>query len=183
MIVLDTAISGVYRVQTSVHEDERGIFFRGFCDQKLDAVLHGRRIRQINISTTKMVGAIRGLHFQYPPKAEMKMIRCLAGAVWDVAVDLRRGSETFLQWVGATLAPNDAQMLIIPEGCAHGFQVLQPGSQLLYLHTAPYAPENEGGIRPDDPRIAISWPLPVSDISERDRRHALLDLTFEGIDL
>lgn len=183
MIVSGTTINGLYRVQTTVHQDQRGIFYRGFCDHDLADQLQGRTIRQINLSSTKMIGTIRGLHFQAPPHAEMKIIRCVAGAVWDVAVDLRRRSETFLEWFGTVLEPTQAEMLIIPEGFAHGFQVLKPDSQLLYLHTASYYAESEDGIRYNDPRLNIGWPLPMTEISPRDQQHPLLKTDFEGIAL
>jgi dTDP-4-dehydrorhamnose 3,5-epimerase len=113
----------------------------------------------------------------------MKFVRCLRGRVWDVAVDLRAGSPTFLQWHAVELDPGTARMLVIPEGCAHGFQALEADSELLYLHTAAYAPEAEGGIRYDDPRLDIAWPKPASDLSERDRRHPLLTHDFAGLHL
>jgi len=180
MRLRETDIRGVWVVETDLREDKRGSFFRAFCDFELAEILDGRVIRQVNVSCTKSVGAIRGMHFQYPPEAEMKCVRCLAGAVWDVVVDLRKGSASFLKWFGVMLSADDANMIVIPEGCAHGFQVLEPASQLLYMHTAPYTPECEGGVRYDDPRIGIEWPLSVTDVSERDMGHPLLD-SFEGI--
>ena len=111
----------------------------------------------------------------------MKLVRCLKGRVWDVAVDLRGGSPTFLQWHAEELSPENARMMVIPEGCAHGFQVLESDSELLYLHTAIYAPESEGGVPYDDPCLSISWPLPVADLSERDRRHPPINPEFIGI--
>lgn len=180
MKVRDTSIRGVRLVATDRHEDARGSFYRAYCCRELCDVLEGRTIRQINVSRTTTTGSIRGLHFQYPPRAEMKFIRCLAGAVWDVAVDLRRGSDTFLRWEAFRLEAGEANMLVIPEGCAHGFQTLAADSQLLYLHTEDYAPACEGGLRYDDPRLGIAWPLPVGTVSERDRGYALSD-AFEGI--
>ena len=111
------------------------------------------------------------------------MIRCIKGRVWDVALDLRRGSPTFLQWHAQELSPEANSMIVIPEGFAHGFQTLEAGSELLYLHTARYAPENEGGLRYDDPSIGIIWPLPVTEVSQRDRNHLLLDSQFEGFNV
>jgi dTDP-4-dehydrorhamnose 3,5-epimerase len=111
----------------------------------------------------------------------MKLVRCLRGRVWDVAVDLRAGSPTFLQWHAQELAQDDAQMLVIPEGFAHGFQALEPGSELLYLHTAFYHQPSEGGLRHDDPRLAIAWPLPPQDLSRRDLAHPLLSAHFTGV--
>ena len=109
------------------------------------------------------------------------MVRCVAGHVLDVAVDLRAGSPTFLQWHAQELTPDNAKMLVIPEGCAHGFQALTAESELLYLHTSYYAPEAEGGFRFDDSRLAIAWPLPVTELSERDQRLSALPPDFRGI--
>lgn len=181
MKVVATPIEGVSIVETAPFCDDRGMFYRAFCSHELAAVIGKRLIEQVNISRTRAVGALRGIHYQKPPHAEMKLIRCLRGRVWDVAVDLRHGSPTFLQWFGIELTPRNALMLVIPEGCAHGFQVLEEESELLYLHTAHYAPESEGGVRYDDPSLAISWPLPVTDISQRDMNHPLITPDFDGI--
>ena len=156
---------------------------RLFCASDLQPLVGHRQIAQINLSITSHVGAVRGLHFQHPPHAEMKMIRCLRGRAWDVAVDLRTGSPSFLNWHAHELAPDDATMLVIPEGFAHGFQALEPETELLYLHTAVYRPQAEDGLRHDDPRLAIGWPLPPTDLSPRDLAHPLLTADFTGITL
>ncbi len=161
--------------------DHRGAFLRCFCLPSLHSTFNERSIVQINHSRTEAVGAIRGLHFQFPPFAEMKLVRCLKGKVWDVAVDLRYRSPTFLEWHAEELSPDNNRMMVIPEGFAHGFQVLEPSSELLYLHTAVYTAGSEGGVRYDDPSIQIAWPLPVVDISQRDQNHPLLNGQFEGI--
>ena len=114
------------------------------------------------------MGTIRGLHLQGPPHSEAKLVRCLKGKVWDVAVDLRRDSATNGHWQAVELTPERCNALFIPEGCAHGFQVLQPGSELLYLHSGAWVPEMETGVRWDDPQLAIAWPLSPSEISDRD---------------
>lgn len=176
-----TAIDGVMVVENTASQDTRGAFRRLYCEHELQAAVGGRRIVQINHSRTTAVGAVRGMHFQRPPAAEMKLVRCLRGRVWDVALDLRAGSATFLQWHAEELSADNARMLIVPEGCAHGFQVLERDSELLYLHTAFYATQSEGGVRWDDPRTGIDWPLAVTDLSERDRSHPLLESTFAGI--
>ena len=178
-----TAIPGVTIVETKSFEDTRGWFYRAFCRQELCSILGERQIVQINISRTEKEGAIRGLHFQYPPYAEMKLIRCLRGAVWDVAIDLRKGSPTFLRWHAEKLSSSNFYMIVIPEGCAHGFQVLEPGSELLYLHTAPYQPQAEGAIRYNDPKVGIAWPLSPVNVSERDASHPLTKSDFEGVTL
>lgn len=136
---------------------------------------------QINHSRTSTIGAVRGLHYQRPPNAEMKLVRCLKGRVWDVAVDIRSNSPTFLRWHAEELTPNNARMIVIPEGFAHGFQVLEPESELLYLHTAFYTAASEGGLRHDDPLLAIHWPLVVTDLSLRDITHPIINSSFDGI--
>ncbi len=169
------------RVETKYFTDARGVFGRLYCTAELTSIIGSRQIVQINHSSTAAVGAIRGMHFQHPPHAEMKLIRCLKGRIWDVAVDLRAGSPTFLRWHAEELTPNNACMMVIPEGCAHGFQVLEADSELFYLHTSSYNPASEGGLRHDDPRLGIDWPLPPVDISYRDLSHPLLNQDFPGI--
>jgi len=181
MTVRSTPLSEVVVVGTAVHTDDRGAFARLFCRDVLGGVIGPRQIVQINYSRTVSVGAVRGLHYQQAPHAEMKLVRCLRGRVWDVVVDLRAGSPTKGQWHAEELSAGNARMLVIPEGCAHGFQVLEAGSELLYLHTAFYVPASEGGVRPTDPAIAIDWPLPVGELSDRDRAHPLLTADFPGL--
>ena len=176
-----TAIAGVMSVETDHFEDARGRFARLYRESDLSDILGGRRVVQINHSRTEAAGTVRGLHFQMPPHSEMKFIRCLKGAVWDVAVDLREGSPTCLQWHAQELSADNGRMLVIPEGCAHGFQVLEPGSELLYLHTAAYCPEAEGAIHCQDPALRISWPLPVTGLSARDASHPPITSAFKGI--
>jgi dTDP-4-dehydrorhamnose 3,5-epimerase len=178
-----TGIAGAVVVTSTRRGDQRGSFARWFCEDELAAVLDGSRIVQANNSITGEVGSIRGMHFQYAPHAEKKLIRCLAGRVFDVVLDLRAGSPTFLQWGAVELAAGDDRALLIPEGCAHGFQALEAGASLLYLHTAAYAPQAEGGVRHDDPRAAIAWPLPPCNLSPRDLEHPPLDADFNGISL
>jgi dTDP-4-dehydrorhamnose 3,5-epimerase len=181
MRVTATPIAGVHVVDTQRLRDDRGAFARLFCEQELADVLGARRIVQINHSRTKRPGAVRGLHYQHPPHAEMKLVRCLKGRVWDVAVDLRRGSPTFLHWHAEELSAGNDRLLVVPEGCAHGFQVLDADSELLYLHTAPYAPAAEGGLHCQDPRLKIEWPRPVTDLSARDLAHPALTPDFQGL--
>lgn len=171
-------------VETDVRIDARGSFTRFFCDDELGGAIGDRRVEQVNHSRTLRRGAIRGLHFQNRPFAEMKFIRCLRGAVWDVAVDLREGSPTFLQWHAIELAAENARMLVVPEGCAHGFQTLVRECELLYLNTSRYSPEGEAGVAWNDPRIGIEWPLPLPDhggLSERDGTLPRLSEAFAGL--
>lgn len=181
MRVKATSIAGVTIVETLSHFDHRGSFSRFFCHDALGEIIGARQVLQINHSCTKVVGAVRGLHFQRPPHAEMKLVRCLRGKVWDIAVDLRAGSSTFLQWHAEELTPENGRMIVIPEGCAHGFQVLEGNSELLYLHTAFFTPDAEGGIRPTDSSVAVAWRLPIQDLSNRDREHPLISEDFQGL--
>jgi dTDP-4-dehydrorhamnose 3,5-epimerase len=183
MQVHPSRLGGVHLVGTKRFSDERGSFARLFCNPSLREVLGARTIVQINHSHTKRTGAIRGLHFQRAPQAEMKLVRCLRGRVWDVAVDLRRGSDTFLQWTAVELSAENGDMIVIPEGFAHGFQALTEDCELLYLHTAAYTPSVEGGIRYDEPRIAVAWPAPPTELSARDSGFAYLTDKFQGMDL
>jgi len=179
--ITQTALPGVAVVETTPYTDERGAFACLYDGRELASVIGARRIVQINHSRTAAVGAVRGMHFQYPPHAEMKLVRCLRGRVWDVAVDLRAGSPSFLRWHAEELAPDNARMMVVPEGCAHGFQVLEPDSELLYLHTARHVPAAEGGVSCDDRRLGIRWPLPVAGLSRRDRGFPPIALNFSGI--
>lgn len=162
--------------------DHRGQFSRIFCKSELSKILgHDKEIVQINHSINKKKGALRGMHFQYPPKAEVKIVSCINGAVFDVMIDLRKNSKTFLNWHGEILTKENQKMMFIPEGFAHGFQVLEQKSELLYFHTEFYSPDHEGSIRYNDPAINISWPLDISEISEKDKKHSFLDDKFSGI--
>jgi dTDP-4-dehydrorhamnose 3,5-epimerase len=138
-------------------------------------------IFQINHTLTRKQGAVRGLHFQHPPHAETKLVSCLKGEIWDVAVDIRSGSPTFLQWHGEILSEANRKSMLIPEGYAHGFQALTEECELIYLHTAAYHPEAEGALNVADPRISISWTLPIDDLSERDRSHLFIGQEYQGI--
>jgi dTDP-4-dehydrorhamnose 3,5-epimerase len=176
-----TPLSGLKRLIRTVSRDERGAFERLFCQEELAACFGDKQVSQINLSSTVEVGAVRGLHFQYHPFAETKLITCTRGEIFDVAVDIRRSSSTFLRWFGIKLSAKENSSLLIPEGFAHGFQVLQPDSQVLYLHSAPYAAGNQGLINALDPMIDISWPLEITLRSERDKAQPPLDESFEGV--
>lgn len=183
MNFLETKLKDVYIANTKFFSDNRGAFARLFCKQELAPILGRREIVQVNFSLTESCGAIRGMHFQNPPYSEMKMVRCIKGRVWDVVVDLRTGSSTFLEWHAEELSSDNAKMIVIPEGCAHGFQALDTCTELLYLHTNYYTPDAEGGLAYDDPLLNISWPLPVTDVSVRDRGHSQLTNYFTGINV
>ncbi len=181
MKLIDAPLAGVWTVQTAPRGDTRGRLTRLFCIEAFATVRPGLRFVQVNHSVTALRGTVRGLHFQRAPQADAKLIRCLRGSVFDVAVDLRPGSSTFGQWHGVELTEHNEYEVFIPEGCAHGFQTLSDDAQLLYQHTAAYAPDCEAGLRHDDPALAIAWPLPVTLVSDRDRSHPTLrELASEG---
>jgi dTDP-4-dehydrorhamnose 3,5-epimerase len=162
-------------------EDARGSLQRLYCSDVLSGLGVNKPIVQINLTKTVRRGAIRGMHFQHPPHAETKIVTCLRGRVFDVAVDLRRNSPSFLQWYGEELSPERSNSLVIPEGFAHGFQALSDDCEMLYFHTAAYCAVAEAGVRPTDPALAIAWPLSISEISDRDANHSLLSSDYAGI--
>ena len=167
--VAETSIPGVQLSHGVRRGDERGFLERLFCENALAELLGDRRIVQVNHTRTVGSGTVRGLHFQLPPAAEMKFVHCLSGRIFDVAVDLRADSPTLHRWHGETLDGDEPTTLIIPEGIAHGFQLLSERCDLLYFHTAAYDPELERGVDALDPALAIEWPLPVERRSQRDQ--------------
>ncbi|MBK1621333.1 dTDP-4-dehydrorhamnose 3,5-epimerase [Lamprobacter modestohalophilus] len=177
-----TAIQGLSLIQHHPLGDERGYLERLFCTQELQAIIGQRAILQINHTFTAKASTLRGLHFQHPPHAEMKLVSCLRGEVFDIAVDLRQGSPTFLHWHAEHLSAYNHRTLAIPEGFAHGFQTLTADCELLYLHTAAYQPDAEDGLNALDPTLAIHWPLPISERSARDQAHAPITAAFIGLD-
>lgn len=181
MKFIKTKLKDLYIIEPEPFEDDRGRFYRILCKNELKEIGHTKEIVQINHSLTTQKGVIRGMHFQYPPKAEIKLVKCINGKVFDVAIDLRKNSPTFLQWHGEIISAKNLKIMYIPEGFAHGFQTFEENSELLYFHTEFYSSEHEGGVRYDDPLIDIEWPLEVSDLSERDKNHKLLNENFEGI--
>jgi dTDP-4-dehydrorhamnose 3,5-epimerase len=183
MVITETKIADAWIAESVVIGDHRGAFSRLFCADELKEVLGSQRIVQINHSLSRNAGTVRGMHYQIPPHAEMKIVRCLRGRVFDVAVDLRQGSKTFLDWVAVELSPENRRAFVIPAGCAHGFQTLEEDTELLYLHTAFYAPEAESGVRFDDPKLNIRWPLAPVEMSVRDQHHPLLAEDFKGVSL
>jgi dTDP-4-dehydrorhamnose 3,5-epimerase len=179
--ITKTPLTGLLELQRQKLADSRGFLSRLFCAEELAAFGWNKPIAQINHTATIRKGTIRGMHFQHLPHCEIKLVSCLRGEVWDVAVDLRPGSPTFLHWHGACLSAENGLALLIPVGCAHGFQTLSDDVELLYCHSAAYAAGSEGGLNPRDPKLAIDWPLPVTEISERDQSHPLIPLGFKGV--
>lgn len=176
-------IKGVLEVLSPRFSDERGSFSRWFCTNQLGNYIENLPFLQINHSENFFKGTVRGLHYQLGPQREYKIVRCIRGRVLDVVVDLRTISESFLQCTSVELCAAKNNALIIPPGCAHGFQVLEHDSQLLYLHTAEYMPEYEGGVHPNDPRLNIQWPLPITELSARDKGLPELSEHFKGLSL
>ena len=181
MTFTETLLKGSYVIELNTFTDDRGWFARTYCKNEFSKIGHTSEWLQMNHSFTKQQGAIRGMHYQLPPFSEIKMVRCIAGAVFDVIIDLRKESPTFLKWFGTELSAENKKMLYIPEGFAHGFQTLRNDCELIYHHSQFYTPGAEGGIKFNDPGINISWPMPVTNISERDSQHPLLDENFKGL--
>jgi len=175
-------LKGAAEITCAKHEDDRGWFARLFCQKELLSLNHNRQIQQVNSSFTKKMGTIRGLHYQSPPYAEDKIVRCISGRVFDVMVDLRKGSSTFGQYHSVLLDSAKMNMVYIPKGFAHGFQTLEDDCQMLYLHTEFYAPDYDRGIYYDSPNLDIKWPLEALDLSDKDKNLTHLDMSFEGIE-
>jgi dTDP-4-dehydrorhamnose 3,5-epimerase len=180
--VSETELPGVYLLQRKPQTDERGWFERMYCTTDLADLIGSRSIVQVNRSLTRTKATVRGLHYQVRPSAETKVVSCLRGAIFDVAVDLRRGSPTFLRWHGELLSAENRRSLFVPEGFAHGYQAVEDDCEVLYLATAAYDPTAERGLHPLDPRVAIAWPLAIEQLSERDASHPALALEFDGIE-
>lgn len=174
-------LNGLQVVQRKAIEDHRGFLSRFYCAEEFREAGISKPVAQINHTLTRQKGAVRGLHFQHPPHAEIKLVSCLHGEIYDVAVDLRRNSPTFLQWHGEILSATNRRSLLIPEGFAHGFQALTEDCELIYLHTAAYHPDCEGALNVMDTEIKIAWPLHVNDLSERDRNHPFITSDYQGI--
>lgn len=180
----ETGLAGLRLVRFKPLADERGVFARGFCASEFAAAGFDGRVAQANVSVTVAPGTVRGLHFQHPPAAEQKLVCCVAGSVFDVAVDVRRGSPTFLHWYGVTLAGAATTALLIPPGFAHGFQALEAGATLLYLVSTAYRADLEDGLHPVDPAVGIRWPQQVTLMSPRDAARPWVDAaTWPGVRL
>ena len=173
----ETPLKGSYLVDGDRWGDNRGWFSRVFCRRAFEEIGHDKEWVQINQSFTEAAGTVRGMHYQRPPHEEIKLVRCIAGAVLDVIVDMRPGSSTYLQWTSAILSRENQRALYIPEGFAHGFQALEDNSELIYCHSEYYAPEAEGGLRFDDPALAIEWDREPINISGRDKGFPLVGRT------
>lgn len=181
--VTDLPLTGLKLVERQRLGDSRGFLSRLFCAEELAAVDWRKPIAQINHTYTAKRGTVRGMHFQRQPHAEMKLVSCICGEVWDVAVDVRADSPTFLHWHAERLSADNGRALLIPEGFAHGFQALTDDVELLYCHSAAYNSSAEADLNPQDARLAINWPLPITELSARDAGHPLIENGFEGVSL
>ena len=177
----ETSLPGLVRIKRIPLLDNRGFFSRFYCAEEFKKIGLKQPIAQINQSLTRHKGSIRGMHFHYQPNTETKIVACIQGEVFDVAVDIRNGSPTFLQWHAELLSAKNMHSLYIPAGFAHGFQALTDDCELIYLHTGFYTADGEGALNAMDPMLSINWPLDVADISDRDRNHPMLDSNFEGV--
>lgn len=181
LITNTLSLYGLKLVERQRVGDSRGFLSRLFCAQALAEAGWVKPIAQINHTHTVKKGTVRGMHFQRPPHSEMKLVTCLRGAIWDVAVDLRPDSPTFLKWQAEELSSSNSRALLIPEGFAHGFQTLTDDCEMLYCHSASYYRDAEGGLNAQDPRLSIKWPLPITEQSVRDMAHPFLTKDFTGV--
>jgi len=182
-VVSDLALSGLKLLERKRICDGRGFLTRLFCSNELANVGWHQPIAQINHTLTVRSGTVRGMHYQLPPNAEAKLVTCIRGEVWDVAVDLRAESPSFLNWHAEILTADNNRALLIPEGFAHGFQALSDGVELLYCHSVAYSPTSEAALNAEDPRLAITWPLDIVERSVKDAALAMIDTKFHGVRL
>lgn len=176
MLFTETKLKGAFIIEIKQLTDERGFFGRSWCKREMEEHGLNGNVVQSNTSFSKTKGTLRGLHYQKHPYEETKLMRCTKGAIYDVIVDLRRDSPTFLQWIGVELTENNYKMLYVPENFAHGFVTLADNSEVTYLVTEYYTAGAEAGIRFDDKKLDIRWPVPVTVVSEKDRNHPDIDL-------
>jgi len=181
--IREGSIPGLKVLDRGVVSDHRGFLERLFSAHEFRPLMGDRPIAQVNRSLTQRRGTVRGMHFQSPPHAELKLVTCLRGRVFDVAVDVRHDSATFLRWHAELLDASEHTSLLIPEGFAHGFQALSDDCEMLYFHTAAYEPSAEGGLNPKDPGLSIAWPEEVVELSARDSSFPLIASGFDGVHL
>lgn len=181
MIFTETILKGSYIIDLMQYTDDRGAFVRTFCKKEFAKIGFTKEFVQFNQSYNTFEGTVRGLHFQQPPYSEIKLISCIRGSVFDVIVDIRQDSPTFLQHIVIELSSENKKMVYVPEGFAHGFQTLEDNSTLIYYHTEFYTPKADSGLNFLDPLLKIKWPLFVSKISEKDKDLKFIDQSFKGI--
>ncbi len=177
----ETPLRGLFVIERKTMSDDRGFLSRLFCAEDLAAFGWQGSIAQLNETGTRQRGTVRGMHFQRPPHAEIKLVTCTRGRILDIAIDIREESPTFLQHYGIELSEDNGKSLLIPKGFAHGFQALTDDVRMIYAHSQAYTAEAEGGLNPQDPSLAIDWPLPVINLSPRDAGHPLLAQDYRGV--
>jgi len=182
MKFVPTPVQGAFLIELERKGDDRGFFARFFCEREFAAAGLKSNFVQINTSLTSQAGTLRGLHYQLPPSAEVKVVRCLRGALFDVVLDLRPDSPTYGKWFGAELNAENRTMMYVPEGCAHGFVTLADATEALYLVSQFYGPDEERGVRFNDPRFAVEWPVAPIEVSDKDRAWPDFDPTFHGVE-
>ncbi len=182
MIFRETPIVGARLIDLEKRGDSRGFFARVFCRQEMAGQGLVADILQINTSLSVQKGTLRGMHYQLAPAAEVKIVRCIRGALYDVIVDLRPDSPSFGAWFGAELSAENRTMLYVPKGCAHGFLTLEENTEAFYLVDSAYAPDLERGLRYDDPRFAITWPAEPVEVSDKDRAWPDFDPQWHGVE-
>lgn len=176
-----TPLQGLWLITPRPFQDARGEFFRFFCKKEFQTIGFNKEFVQLNHSINLYKGTLRGMHYQVLPFAETKLVRCIKGRILDIVVDIRQNSPTFLQHYAVELSAENKKMLLIPEGFAHGFQTLEDNTEVLYHHTQFYQPQAERGLRYDDPMLNLTWAMPPTWMSERDKNFANLDENFKGI--
>jgi dTDP-4-dehydrorhamnose 3,5-epimerase len=175
MIFTETSLKGAFIIDIERREDSRGFFARAFCQKEFKAHGLNPTIAQANVASNIRRGTLRGMHFQFPPSAETKLVRCTRGAILDIIVDLRPESPTYLKHVAVELNEDNQRALYVPERFAHGYQALADNTDTSYQVGEFYAPEAESGLMYDDPRLGLTWPLPISVVSEKDQKFRLLE--------
>jgi dTDP-4-dehydrorhamnose 3,5-epimerase len=183
MNFIETKLKGSYCIEPVQLVDERGVFMRNFCEREFKKINFSKHFVQFNQSINYKKGTLRGMHFQMPPYAETKLIKCISGAVLDIIVDIRCSSNTFLQWHAEELTEDNHRMMFIPEGFAHGFITLKDNTILIYHHTSFYHKESDRGLLYNDPQLRIDWPIDIKVISDKDLSYAPLDNNFKGIQI
>ncbi len=183
MKFVPTPLHGAFTIELEKRGDDRGFFARFFCQQEFAEAGLPMAVVQINNSLTAKAGTLRGMHYQLPPAAEIKVVRCIKGALFDAIIDLRPDSPTHGRWYGTELTAENRRMLVIPRGFAHGFLTLADDTEALYLVSATYAPDQERGVRFDDPRFGVQWPRPPVEMSPKDRNWPDFDPAFHGSEL
>lgn len=180
MIIGKTFIKDLVLIQRFKKKDKRGYLERLYCDDTLKKKIKFKKFVQVNHTLTKNKGTVRGLHFQTGKFMDAKIVSCIKGQVWDVAVDLRKNSKTFLKFFHICLSEKNSLSLFIPKGFAHGFQALMPNSEMIYFHSSNYNKKNEDGLNILDPKINIKWPIPIKTLSRKDRNYKFIDNNFKG---